>query len=207
MSPTAPPPVRQRPVPSRTPQRPNRRPASQRAHSRWGRESAGVRAYRLRSTGRRLRIAAAAMAVFFLLLAGRLVQLQGFQSHTYATIAEDQRRHTIDQPATRGEITDRSGNVLAVDVDANDVYANPHKVTDVLGEAAKLAPYCTSRSPRSSPSLLPNANFRYLALDVDTTVGEQGHQAQPAGHRHPAAAQAALPGRQSGGQRPRRRRA
>jgi cell division protein FtsI (penicillin-binding protein 3) len=111
--------------------------------------------------------------VFFLLLAGRLVQLQGFQSHTYATLAEDQRRHTIDQPAIRGEITDRSGNVLAVDIDANDVYANPHKVTDVLGEAAKLAPVLHKPLSEVVAGLLPNANFRYLALDVDTTVGEK----------------------------------
>jgi cell division protein FtsI (penicillin-binding protein 3) len=172
MSPTAPPPVRHRPVPSRTPQRPNRRPASQRAYSRWDRKSRRP-GFRLRSTGRRLRIAAAAMAVFFLLLAGRLVQLQGFQSHTYATLAEDQRRHTVDQPAIRGEITDRSGNVLAVDVDANDVYANPHKVTDVLGEAAKLAPVLHKPLSEIVAGLLPNANFRYLALDVDTTVGEK----------------------------------
>src|SRR4051794_5849949 len=70
--------------------------------------------FRLRSSGRRLRLAAAAMACLFLLLAGRLIQLQGFQSHTYAAMAEKQRRHTVPQPATRGEIVDRSGNVLAV---------------------------------------------------------------------------------------------
>jgi cell division protein FtsI (penicillin-binding protein 3) len=118
-------------------------------------------------------MAAAAMAALFLLLAGRLVQLQGFQSHTYATLAEDQRRHTVDQPAIRGEITDRSGNVLAVDVDANDVYANPHKITDVVGEATKLAPVLHKPLSELIANLLPNANFRYLALDVDTTVGEK----------------------------------
>jgi cell division protein FtsI (penicillin-binding protein 3) len=118
-------------------------------------------------------MAAAAMAVFFLLLAGRLVQLQGFQSHTYATKAEEQRQHTVDQPATRGEIVDRSGNVLAVDVDANDVYANPHKVTDVVGEATKLAAVLHKPVAELVADLLPNANFRYLAYDVDTTVGDR----------------------------------
>ncbi len=110
---------------------------------------------------------------FFLLLAGRLVQLQGFQSHTYATLAEEQRQHTVDQPAIRGEIVDRSGNVLAVDVDADDVYANPHKVTDVVGEATKLAPILHKPMAELIADLLPNANFRYLALDVDTPVGDK----------------------------------
>ena len=173
MSPTAPPPVRQRPVPSRTAPRPTKRPASDRARNRWGGRRRRRPGFRLRSTGRRLRIAAAAMAVFFLLLAGRLVQLQGFQSHQYATLAEDQRRHTVDQPAIRGEIVDRSGNVLAVDIDANDVFANPHKVTDVVGEATKLAPVLHKPLSDVIANLLPNANFRYLALDVDTKVGDQ----------------------------------
>ncbi len=182
MSPTAPPPVRQRPVPSRTkgrpagssarPARSTGRPAGDRARRRWGRKRKRP-GFRLRPTGRRLRMAAAAMLAFFLLLAGRLVQLQGFQSHTYATLAEEQRQHTVDQPATRGEIVDRSGNVLAVDVDANDVYANPHKVTDVVGEAAKLAPLLHKSVADVTANLLPNANFRYLATDVDTTVGDK----------------------------------
>ncbi len=173
MSPTAPPPVRQRPVPSRTPpRRPAARPASTRAHSRWGRRRKRP-GFRLRSSGRRLRMAAAAMAALFLLLAGRLVQLQGFKSHTYAALAEQQRTHTVDQPATRGEIVDRSGNVLALDVDAVDVYAQPPKVTDILGEASKLAGVLHMSVADLTADLLNNTNFRYLAYGVDTTVGDQ----------------------------------
>jgi cell division protein FtsI (penicillin-binding protein 3) len=173
MSPTVPPPVRQRPVPSRTPARPASRPASDRAHRRWGRRRKRRPVFRLRSTGRRLRIAAAAMAALFLLLAGRLVQLQGFKSHTYAALAEQQRTHTVDQPATRGEIVDRSGNVLAVDVGASDIFAQPPKVTDVLGEANKLAPVLHMSVADLTADLLNNTPFRYLAYDVDTTVGDQ----------------------------------
>ena len=98
MSPTAPPPVRQRPVPSRTPARPAARPASDRASRHWGRRRRRP-GFRLRSTGSRLRMAAAAMAALFLLLAGRLVQLQGFKSHTYAALAEQQRTHGADRIA------------------------------------------------------------------------------------------------------------
>ncbi len=172
MSPTAPPPVRQRPVPSRTAARTGSRPVSDRAHRRWGRRRKRP-GFRLRSTGRRLRMAAAVMAALFLLLAGRLVQLQGFKSHTYAAMAERQRTHTVDQPATRGEIVDRSGNVLAVDVAANDIYVQPPKVTDVVGEADKLAAVLHMSAADLTADLLNNAPFRYLAYDVDTTVGDQ----------------------------------
>jgi cell division protein FtsI (penicillin-binding protein 3) len=118
-------------------------------------------------------MAAAAMAALFLLLAGRLVQLQGFKSHSYAALAEQQRTHTVDQPATRGEIVDRTGNVLAVDVAAVDVYAQPPKVTDVVGEATKLAAVLHKPVSDLTANLLNNTPFRYLAYDVDTNVGDQ----------------------------------
>jgi cell division protein FtsI (penicillin-binding protein 3) len=181
MSPAAPPPVRERPAPSRTsrtsrtaPSAPRRgaRPASARAQGRWGvrRRRDG---YRLRSSGRRLRVAAAGMAALFLLLAGRLVQLQGFKSHSYAAMAEQQRTHTVEQPATRGEIRDRSGNVLAVDVNASDIYAQPPKVTDVEGEAGLLAGVLHKSVADLTAALLNDASFRYLAYDVDPAVGQR----------------------------------
>jgi cell division protein FtsI (penicillin-binding protein 3) len=113
------------------------------------------------------------MAALFLLLAGRLIQLQGFQSHTYAKMAEEQRTRTVAQEATRGEITDRDGNVLAADVAANDIYVQPPKVTDALAEATKLAPVLKLGVPIILAKLIQNTKFSYLAYDVDTSVGEQ----------------------------------
>jgi cell division protein FtsI (penicillin-binding protein 3) len=113
------------------------------------------------------------MAVFFLLLAGRLVQLQGFQSHTYAQMAEEQRTRTVAQEATRGPIVDRSGNVLAQDVAANDIYVQRPKVTDSYAEAQKLAPLLKLPLAVVLARMIAPVNFNYLAYDVDTSVGEQ----------------------------------
>jgi cell division protein FtsI (penicillin-binding protein 3) len=174
MSPTATPPVRDRRTGAR---RGSSRPAGRPPRTQPAGGSGGSggrkerRGYRLRSSGRRLRIAAAAMACLFLLLAGRLIQLQGFKSHSYAEMAEKQRTHVVPQPATRGEIVDRSGNVLALDVDANDVYVQPPKVTDVEGEAAKLAAVLHQPLSDLTAALLNNASFRYLAYDIDPSVG------------------------------------
>ena len=118
-------------------------------------------------------MAAGIMAVLFLLLAGRLIQLQGFQSHTYAKMAEQQRTRTVAQQATRGELTDRDGNVLAADVAANDIYVQPAKVTDAVGEATKLAAVLKLGVPVILAKLIQNTTFSYLAHDVDTSVGEQ----------------------------------
>lgn len=174
MSPTAPPPVRERRVPSGSaPRRPAARPAAVPADTRWaGRRPR--RGIRLRSSGRRLRTAAAAMAVLFLLLAGRLVQLQGFQSQSYAHRAALQRTHTVTQPATRGEIVDRAGNVLAVNVAVNDISVAPPQVTNIIDEATALSPLLH----QSVADLIvkmeraKGVHFRYLAYDVDLSVGK-----------------------------------
>lgn len=111
------------------------------------------------------------MAALFLLLAGRLVQLQGFQSHTYAQMAERQRTRTVAQEATRGPITDRSGNVLAADVAANDVYVQRPKVTDAYAEALKLAPVLKLPVAVILARMIAPVSFNYVAYDVDTSVG------------------------------------
>ncbi len=173
MSPTAPPPLKPRPVSTRpVGTRGPARPASERAQGEWSRR-ARRRGYRLRPSGRRLRMAAALMAALFLLLAGRLVQLQGFKSHSYAAMAEQQRTRVVEQPAIRGEIKDRSGNVLAVDIDAADVYVQPPKVKDAVSAAKKLAPVLHVPESILLARMIDHSNFRYLAYDVDPAVGER----------------------------------
>jgi cell division protein FtsI (penicillin-binding protein 3) len=113
------------------------------------------------------------MAALFLLLAGRLVQLQGFQSQTYAKMAEQQRTRTVAQEATRGEIVDRSGQVLAADVAADDIYVQPPKVTDAIAEATKLAPVLKMSVPDVLAKLITSGTpFAYVTYDVDTAVGQ-----------------------------------
>ena len=63
--------------------------------------------------GRRLGITLLAIAFLMSLFAGRLVQLQGFQSSTYQRLAQDQRLQTESLPALRGTITAANGQVLA----------------------------------------------------------------------------------------------
>ena len=113
------------------------------------------------------------MAVLFLLLAGRLIQLQGFKSHSYAQMAEQQRTHTVIQPAIRGQIVDRSGNVLAGDVDADDIGISPLVVTDAENEAKILAKVLNKPLSTMTAALLPNARFRYLAYSVSPAVAKQ----------------------------------
>ncbi len=66
-----------------------------------------------------------AIAFVLSLFAGRLIQLQGFESHTYLQLAQDQRLQGESIPAVRGTITAANGQPLALTVQTYLVYADP----------------------------------------------------------------------------------
>ena len=79
--------------------------------------------------GRRLGATLLCIAVVMSLFAGRLIQLQGFESGTYVRIAQDQRLETVSLPAVRGDITAANGQALAITVQTYLVYADPVMMT------------------------------------------------------------------------------
>lgn len=111
--------------------------------------------------------------VLLLILGARLVQLQGFQSQRYAGMASAQRLRVLPQTAWRGQITDRSGAVLAVDVDARDIYAQPHDITDINVAATTLAPLLHKPAAQLLSKLSSTSTFVYLARGVDPRAAEQ----------------------------------
>jgi cell division protein FtsI (penicillin-binding protein 3) len=79
--------------------------------------------------GRRLGVTLLAIAFVLSLFAGRLVQLQGFDSGTYVHLAQSQRLQTVSLPALRGSITAANGQVLAMTVQTYLVFADPKEMT------------------------------------------------------------------------------
>ena len=86
----------------------------------------------------RLRSGLVILGAVVLMLAGRLVQLQGLQPSAYADHGV-QHTQEITVPALRGAVLDRNGNALAVSVQAKNVFANPRMIA-----AATCAPAATS---------------------------------------------------------------
>jgi len=97
----------------------------------------------------------------------RLVQLQVRDAGAYRALAWDQRVRTIDLPASRGSISDRNGQELALSLPAKAVYARPQSVTDPAGEARKVA--AALRLPPSAvrAAFRKTDPFVYLARGVD----------------------------------------
>ena len=109
--------------------------------------------------GRRLGVTLLAIAFVLSLFAGRLVQLQGFESGTYLQLAQAQRLQGESIPAVRGAITAANGQPLAITVQTYLVYADPVMMTaaQMPQIAADLAgPLAMTRDEHPHPAAEPD---------------------------------------------------
>lgn len=79
---------------------------------------------------RRLRRLAAFILLWAVVILGRLIHLQVVRHRDYLTRSIDQAYDTLELPASRGTIVDRSGQTLAVSVPAETVVINPRQIRD-----------------------------------------------------------------------------
>ena len=137
----------------------------------------------LAHAGRRLHGGFVLCLVVLVVLAGRLVWLQGLQATAYAADATSQRLRTTTLVAPRGEITDRNGEALALSVDARAVYGEPRTIARAVCPehaeqpcrpdtiAAALAPVLGLPASEIADKLSRRSAFVYLARGLDPTVG------------------------------------
>lgn len=122
----------------------------------------------LANGARRLHVVLIMLAMGLSLCAGRLLQLQGFDSSAYA--AESAAALTQKMPLlpSRGDITDRHGTVLAATEPAVAVTADPYLTGKRPGEFADvIAPYLGMTIEQLIPLLTkPNTHFVYLKKKV-----------------------------------------
>jgi cell division protein FtsI (penicillin-binding protein 3) len=129
----------------------------------------------LGSSSRRLHVVLVIMAMGLSLCAGRLLQLQGFDSARYTADSIDALTRTLPLLPSRGEITDRNGTVLAATEPAVAVTADPTLVGDKAPQvAAILAPYLQMTTEQLVPLLTtPNTHFVYLKKQVPALIYTQ----------------------------------
>lgn len=129
---------------------------------------------------RRLRFGTVLVLVLFVVIAGRLVELQLTDAEAYAADGFRQRLREVPLPAPRGSILDRTGAVLAHSVEARYVYADPELIDDRQHAAGRLSPLLgvprSKLAAKMRQSLRANGHpvrFVYLARSVSVSIGDR----------------------------------
>jgi cell division protein FtsI (penicillin-binding protein 3) len=85
----------------------------------------------------RIRLLVVAFAGLFLVAVGKAAWIQVVEGSAYEAMASRQHRETIEIPAARGTIYDRTGEPLAIGEQATTVYADPRHVVAPMKAAVK----------------------------------------------------------------------
>jgi cell division protein FtsI (penicillin-binding protein 3) len=111
--------------------------------------------------------------VVFMVIAVRLVMVQGFSGSRYSSIGAAEVTSTVDVPAARGAIFDRDGAVLATSVPRTTIVADPFLIQHPKTEAAALSPALGLPERTLQKDLTEHSGFVYLAHKVDNAVAKK----------------------------------
>jgi cell division protein FtsI/penicillin-binding protein 2 len=112
--------------------------------------------------------------VFALLGLGfRLFQVQVVQAEELAGQGLDQRLVTRDLAPQRGKIYDRNGELLAMTVEAQSIWANPGQIENPLWVAQQIGGLLDVDSQELLIRLESDRDFAYLKRQVEPGVAEQ----------------------------------
>lgn len=115
---------------------------------------------------------AAASALLLYIAVGAKIFLTASAGEEASTALEG----TIQTSATRADITDRSGNVLATNIDTHSLYAHPHQIVDlerVVKELLAIFPSLEEEKLRKD--LRPNRKFAWIRRRISPEQMELVH--------------------------------
>jgi cell division protein FtsI/penicillin-binding protein 2 len=115
---------------------------------------------------RRLGFIRVMVIVVFLVIAGRLVIVQGFSGAYYSSKSAQEVTSVVPVAADRGGIFDRNGAVLATSVPRTTIVADPFLIHHPDTEAAALAPVLGLAEAAVRKDLTEHSGFVYLAHKV-----------------------------------------
>lgn len=127
-----------------------------------------------------------ALAVVFLAISWRLVEVQALSAGRFEEMGKVQRVRRVTLAAERGTIFDRDGNELALSIPQQTVWADPRVVADPAGYARQLAPLLAGEGADGAGAgagaalqatieerLRKDAAFVYLARKVDDVTADK----------------------------------
>ena len=126
-----------------------------------------------RQANHRIRLLLTAFAFVFVIALARAAWLQGAQHDRLAAMAITQHRETIEVPAGRGTIYDRTGEPLAIGEQATTVYADPRNIVDPQRAAIVAGKALGLDADKLYPELKDRTKgFVYVARKADPTKAD-----------------------------------
>ncbi|HUG42713.1 MAG TPA: penicillin-binding protein [Acidobacteriota bacterium] len=111
------------------------------------------------------------VAVWVVVLLGRLLYLQGVQGPEYRLLAESQQQGFLEISARRGDILDRNLEELATSVPAESVFAHPAQVDNPFEAARQLSKLLDLSMEEAFQRLSSDRSFVYLQRKVSPQQG------------------------------------
>jgi len=123
---------------------------------------------RERRANHRIRLLLLSFGLLFIVAIARATYVQAAQHDRFAKMATTQHRETIEIPAARGTIYDRTGEPLAIGEQATTVYANPRNIVDAQRAAVVTGKALGMSADKLYPVLKDRSKgFVYVARKAD----------------------------------------
>lgn len=122
--------------------------------------------------GRKIVLGVLLLAGFTMVL-GRLVQLQVLQAAELSVKADRQHQKSVTVEGGRGSIYDRSGKVLAMNMEVPSVFGMPASLDNPSGVARDLARVLRVRADEIEKKLRQERSFVWIARKVDPEQGRK----------------------------------
>ena len=127
-----------------------------------------------RRANSRIRLLVLVFVAMFAVALGRAAWIQVVDGAAYAAMASKQHRQTIEIPAGRGTIYDRTGEPLAIGEQATTVYADPRNVIAPKKAAVKAAQALDLNPDDLYPSLNDRTKqFVYIVRKADPVKAKE----------------------------------
>ncbi len=143
---------------------------------------------RLSRSNLRIALIGLVLVAAWLGMAYRLVQVQVVQASELADQGLDQRLVTRDLAPQRGKIFDRNGELLAMTVEAQSIWANPTQIEDPLWVAQQVGGLLGLEPDVLFERLTSDREFVYLKRQVEPELAERVTSLEVRGlYTHPEA--------------------
>jgi cell division protein FtsI (penicillin-binding protein 3) len=121
----------------------------------------------------RLRIAKITLVIFFAVVGGRAFQLQVLQGEKLKRLGERQHLKEWIVLPKRGAVVDRTGEPLALSLEAQSVYARPHRIRDLNAASRSLARILDLKLADVKQKLKSDKPFIWIKRQVTPREAEQ----------------------------------